>query len=170
MNTAEFEEEGGILDLNFEDVSSSGIYQGTPYIIKPSQNIVNPVFENVEILSTTHAGTTERNKADFIGTFIATSIPAGENNLFLGPNDLLYFSQTATPIKGMRAYFHVKVPGAANAIKRARIVGPNNVPTGIEFVNGEFQNLNGSVKTIENGQLIIIRDGVRYNVMGAKIQ
>ena len=27
-----------------------------------------------------------------------------------------------------------------------------------------------SVKTIENGQLVIIRDGVKYNTMGVKLQ
>jgi hypothetical protein len=30
--------------------------------------------------------------------------------------------------------------------------------------------VNGSVKTIENGQLVIIRDGKKYNVMGIKLQ
>ena len=169
LNTAEFDEEASILDLNFEDVSSSGIYQGTPYIIKPSQNIVNPVFENVEILSTTHAGTTERNKADFIGTFVATNVPAGENNLYLGPNNSLYFSpDAATPIKGFRGWFVVHdIPGGAKAIKRARIVEGEQEVQAIDFVNGENSK---AQKVLRDGQLIIIRDGVEFTVQGQRIQ
>ena len=108
----------------------------------------------------------EGDAANFIGSFIAGEVPAGDQNLFLGPNDLLYFSQTATPIKGMRAYFHVKVPGAANNVKAARIVKGTQVITEINLVGADSK----AVKTIENGQLIITIDGVRYNVMGTKIQ
>ena len=65
----------------------------------------------------------------------------------------------------MRAYFHVKGAAAA-AAKRARIVTKENTATAIDLVNGEKKAL----KRIENGQVIIIRDGIRYNVMGVKLQ
>jgi hypothetical protein len=38
--------------------------------------------------------------------------------------------------------------------------------TAIETVNSEKQTL----ETIENGQIVIIRDGQKYNVMGVKLQ
>ena len=161
MSSAELS--GDVLNLIFEDATS--IYRGTPYLIKTSSNVVNPVFTNVEIKAKVAASTSGTN-ADFIGSFIAGEVPAGEDNLFLGPNDLLYFSQTATPIKGMRAYFQVKgVANPSQAIKRARIVTKENNATAIELVNSEKQTL----KTIKNGQLIIIRDGVQYNVMGIRL-
>ena len=104
----------------------------------------------------------------FIGSFIAGEIPAGENNLFLGPNDLLYFSQTPTPIKGTRAYFQLKgIPNPQQVIKRARIVTGIQVVTEIDFVKDTRKV---TIKVIENGQLVIIRDGVRYNAMGVKLQ
>lgn len=154
---------GNELDLNFEDATS--IYRGTPYLIKTSQAVVNPVFTAVEIKAE-EGDATAGTAADFIGNFIAGEVPAGDQNLFLGPNNLLYFSQTATPIKGMRAYFHVKVPGAAQMIQHARIVKGTQVITSVDLVGAETK----AVKTIENGQLIITIDGVRYNVMGVKIQ
>ena len=154
---------GNALTLNFEDAAS--IYRGTPYLIKTTKAVVNPVFTDVEIKEKVGQATAGTD-ADFIGNFIAGEVPAGDQNLFLGPNDLLYFSQNATPIKGMRAYFHVKVPGAANNIKAARIVKGTQVITEIDLVGDE----NKAVKTIENGQLVITIDGVRYNVMGTKIQ
>ena len=157
---------GEELDLIFDDVTS-GIYRGTPYLIKTSSNVVNPTFVDVEIKEKTGQATSCTN-ADFIGSFIKGVVPAGENNLFLGPNNLLYFSQTATPIKGMRAWFQVKgVPNAMQAIKRANIVTSGQVITSVDFVKDAN---NGTLKTIENGQVIIIRDGIRYNVMGIKLQ
>ena len=41
------------------------------------------------------------------------------------------------------------------------------VLTDVELVNGEPQ-VNG--KFIENGQLVIIRDGVRYNALGVRVK
>jgi len=156
---------GNELDLNFATATS--IYRGTPYLIKTSKTVTNPVFTDLEIKINEGSATGgEGFDADFIGNFIKGEVPAGDQNLFLGPNDLLYFSQTATPIKGMRAYFHVKVPGAAQAIQHARIVLGGQTATAIDLVNSE----NKMIKTIENGQIIIIRDGQKYNVMGTKIQ
>jgi len=165
MNSAELE--GDVLNLNFDDVTS--IYRGTPYLIKTSSDVVNPVFTDVEIKEETGQATTGTN-ADFIGSFIKGEVPAGEDNLFLGPDNLLYFSQTATPIKGMRAYFRVKgVANPAQAIKRARIVTGGQIATEINLVN-ESAKIGKSAKIIENGQLVIIRDGIRYNVMGTMIK
>ena len=106
--------------------------------------------------------------ADFIGTFYKSEIPAGENNLYLQNNNLYYNESDATPIKGTRAWIRLKPQGGANNVKASRIVLGGKVATEISLVNGE--PVDGTVKTIENGQLVIIRDGVRYNVMGVKIQ
>ena len=164
MSSAELE--GDVLNLIFND-ATTGIYRGTPYLIKTSSNVENPIFADIEIKAKVATATSGTN-ADFIGTFIKSEVPAGENNLFLGPNDLLYFSQTATPIKGMRAYFQIKgVSNPAQAIKHARIVAHGQVVTSIDLVNDVNE---GTVKTIENGQLIIIKNGIRYNVMGVKLQ
>lgn len=165
---ADFDEATSALDLNFNDATSSGIYQGTPYLIKPSHDIKNPVVEDVEI-SVTAAGSSSGDYANFKGTLVATDIPAGEDNLFLGPNNLLYFSpDAATPVKGFRAWFVVKdIPNPAHVIKRARIVQGEQILTAIDLMNGDNNKVQ---KVIENGMLIIIRDGVRYNVMGVRVE
>ncbi len=155
---------GSELDLNFDAVTS--IYRGTPYLIKTSKTVANPVFAEVEIKEETGQATST-DIVDFIGSFIKGEVPAGEDNLFLGPNNLLYFSDSATPIKGMRAWFKVKVSNPQHVIQHARIVKGGQVLTDIELVNGEAQT-NG--KLIENGQLVIIRDGVRYNALGIRVK
>ena len=71
-----------------------------------------------------------------------------------------------TNMKGFRAYFRVYVGGGANNSPRrgmpSRIVFGEKTTTAID--NAEVQN--GVVKAIENGQLVIIREGVRYNAAG----
>lgn len=153
-----------VLNLNFKNASD--IYPGTPVLIKTSRDIVNPVFTGVKFTTATPASTTKTN-ANFVGTFIKDEIPADPNNLFMGANNTLYFPTVNLPILGMRAYFVVH-DALAGAIKRARIVENGQVATEIELIM-EQPNAN-SQKLIENGQLIIIRDGIRYNALGIKLQ
>lgn len=160
--------DGNTLNLNFAPVDLSQNTYGTPYLIKPTQDVVNPMFSSKTIYKSISHLTVEGTNADFIGSYVKGEVPAGENNLFVGLNNLLYFSQTATPIKGMRAWFRVKgVSNPSQAIKHARIVKQGQVITAIDLVNEQNE---GTIKTIENGQLIIIKNGVRYNAMGIMIQ
>lgn len=167
LDGANLDDTESILELNFK--TSSDIWQGTPHLIKPSKNIVNPVFENVQFKASAPSATT-KDQADFVGTFVATNIPAGEENLFLGRNDLLYFNKSAaTPVGGFRAWFVLHdIPDGPHFIKGARIVERENTTTGMENVD-QLPKAN-SQKLIENGMLIIIRDGVRYNVMGVRVE
>lgn len=164
LESADIEAGDFVLNLNF--TSTSSMHPGTPHLIKTSRDIVNPVFTGVKFTRETPASTT-KTRADFHGTFIQTELTANENLLFLGANNTLYFPTVNLPILGMRAYFVIhSVP--AGAVKRARIIENEQVATEIELIM-EQPNAN-SQKLIENGQLIIIRDGVRYNVMGVKLQ
>ncbi len=156
------------LVLNFESVNLSADTYGRPYLIKPTHDVVNPMFHSHTIYKSVSHLVKECNMVKFIGSFIAGEVPAGENNLFLGPNDKLYFSpDAATPIKGTRAYFQVNVPNAAHVIKHARIAQGEQILTAIDLMNGDNNKVH---KVIENGQLIIIRDGVHYNVMGVRVE
>ena len=168
LESAVVEEDGYVLTLSF--TSTSGMYPGTPHLIKTSRDIVNPVFTGVKFTTSTPASTTKTN-ADFIGNFEASTIPASEDNLFLGANNTLYFPTVNTQILGMRAYFRVHdAPDApAGMVKRARIVENNQVATEIEIVESQKSKVE-SQKLIINGQLIIIRDGQKYTVMGVKLQ
>lgn len=157
---------GDILNLVF--ANAPDFYQGTPYLIKPSADVVNPEFENVNLLAAEAASTSHTGwPASFKGTFVKQTIDANENNLYLGTDNKLYFSNNDVTIKGLRAYFNVNIPNPQQVIKHARIVTQGQVVTDVELVGAENQ---GILKTIENGQVIIIRDGIRYNVMGTKIQ
>lgn len=145
---------------------SYGIYQGTPVFIKPSRDIVNPVFDDVKFTKSTPESTTKAN-ADFVGTFVQTTLEPDQNILFLGADNTLYYPAESIPIKGMRGWFVVHdISGPAYSIRRMQIVERLDGTTGINTVN---ENANQATKTIMNGQLIIIRDGVMYDIMGRRM-
>ena len=161
------EQVGEEINLTFEEVPADEFAAGTPYIIKPTQDVENPIFNQHTIHNTTTNNIKYRNAANFIGTFYKDEIPAGENNLYLQNNNLFYSENNNTPIKGTRAWVQLKPQGNNNNVM-ARIILGGQTATEISLVNGEL--VNGTVKTIENGQLVIIRDGKKYNVMGIKLQ
>lgn len=154
---------GDEISLNFEQCNTEYFHAGWPYLIKPSIDVQNPVFHNLKtIQNSTYNNVQSFAAADFIGSFYKTVIPAGESNLYLQNNNLYYSETNNTPIKGTRAWIRLKQSGSL-APARARIVLLNQVVTNIQLAEPEE---NKAIKTIENGQLIIIRDGVRYNAMG----
>lgn len=156
--------EGEVLNVTLNN--SSDIYQGTPVFIKPSTDIVNPIFAGVQFKTANPAATTKTN-ANFVGTFVSTTLNANTDILYLGPDNTLYYPETDIPIKGFRAWFTIHdAPSPAPAIRRMNIVRNPGEATSINLIN-ETKN-NG--KRIENGQLIIIRDGIRYNAMGMMIK
>ena len=156
--------DGEVLNVTLKN--SGGIYQSTPVFIKPSTDIVNPIFTGVEFKSTTPAATTKTN-ANFVGTFVSTTLTANSDILYLGPDNTLYYPETDTPIKGFRAWFTIHdAPSPAPAIRRMNIVRNPGEATSINLINETKDN----GKRIENGQLIIIRDGIRYNAMGMMIK
>jgi hypothetical protein len=168
LTSSSIEEGGFVLNLNFEAVDE--MEAGVPYIIKPASNISNPKFIGVTIDNTLN--NIETSNADFIGNFVVDQIPASEDNLFLGASSTLYFPTVDMEIKGMRAYFQVKNPSGA-PIRSARIVEQGNVATEIEIAQpdaADKTDKSNVTKRIENGQLLIIREGVQYNALGVRVK
>ena len=72
-----------------------------------------------------------------------------------------FYKYTGT-LAAHKAY--LTIGGAASAPKRLRFVfNGENAATGIENTSASF---GGSEKRLENGQLVIIKNGVRYNAQG----
>ena len=163
--------EGEVLTLEF-NAPAELIHHGDPYLIKPTKDVLNPIFSRYThtISKSTEYNKKEGTDADFLGSFIKTTILASPNNLFVTNNDKLVFPATDKVMKGFRAYFQVKVPNASNVIQRARIVTEGQVATEIELVDGNIIDLSKTQKLIIDGQLIIIKDGVQYNAFGVRVK
>lgn len=151
------------VDILFEEVGS--IDAATPYLIKPGKNVNEGVFlENVTINITPNvleAGITKMIPV------LKTQAFTGENNtFFLGANKVLYKASTSGNIMAMRAYFQFSTltPEQLRNV-RARVVFNENTETNVDNITID----KAPIKVIQNGQLIIIRNGVKYNVQGQKL-
>ena len=147
----------------FESVTSMAA--ATPYLIKPEKNVNEGVFlENVTINTTPNileAGITKMIPV------LKTQAFTGENNtFFLGANKVLYKASTSGNIMAMRAYFQFSTltPEQLRNV-RARVVFNENTETSVDNITID----EAPIKVIQNGQLIIIRNGEKYNVQGQKL-
>ena len=153
----------------------NAIVAGRPYFIK--YNAALPIekmtFEDVIInnadLESNKVGYNGVTMMGTFGPFVMNAQTGFETDgyVFLGQNNQLYWPNTTNAIKPFRAYFKINISGGgAMPIKRGmpvKISEPNNMPTEIEGVMVE-ENIGR--KIIENGQLIIVRNGVYYNAEG----
>ena len=165
----------GTVDLEVSQVYA--ITARRPYLIRFSgADIVNPVFDGVTLATnafTNDLSADGSSDMKFYGTARPTMLPyMNSEYLFLGTGNMLYYSGVAShKLPAFRAYFH---PGdAIQSIRpRARIVvqeQTQETATDHEQTAG-WKPAYPERKYMENGVLIIERNGVKYNAQGVQIQ
>ena len=153
-------DEKGDLVLWFND--ALGMAAGKPYLITPSVSVDGFVVNNVDIKNAEDefALTTTGASVTMEAVLSASKNATNNGRYWLASNSYLY--NTSTALKSLRAVFNVQ---STKANVRARVAFGENVETGVE----DIFTTDTPVKAIVNGQLIIIRDGVKYNVQGQKL-
>lgn len=155
--------EDDVLSLTFNKVTT-GLEAGKPYLLQPSFDVVNPSFEGVTITATSPVDQTSDANISFHATYAPTELTGGNKNLlFLGSGNELFYPSTTANIKAFRAYFEVK-GDARKAAKRARIVKKEDAATGMDQITND--KLPMTNKILRNGEILILRDGKTYNVLG----
>ena len=151
------------IDIQFEDVTS--IEAATPYLILPKKNVdLGTLIENITINVTPNI--LEAGITKMIPVLKTENFTGQDNTFFLGANDNLYNRSADGKIKGMRAYFQFSTltPEQLRNV-RARVVFNENAETSVDnLITDE-----APVKMIQNGHLIIIRNGIKYNIQGQKL-
>ena len=150
---------GGEIELNFDDVTA--IEAGVPYLFLPAADIASCFFPAVTINA---EASRVINTTYFKMTGIYNPTVLTSEDYFMNNDNYLVQVTDENPLKPFRAYFTVVENSGANNAP-ARVVFSHNQATAIGNINA-----NAPVeKTIENGQIVIIKDGVRYNVLGTQI-
>ena len=139
---------------------------GVPYIFEKSASQIKVVY-------TGEKETTAGSANGLVGTFADnTTVPNDAYILYGGafcPNN---DPTKPNKINAYRAYLNLSAVdgGKPNQMPGRRYIGMSvqgeNGATGVE----DIFSTDAPVKVIENGQLIIIRDGVKYNVQGQVIK
>ena len=157
------------ININLEEESE--LLAGVPYLVLPKANMSELVVENVTILSDIASGQNVYSKELNVNIFFEGFYSApgrttnGTTEYYVGNNGYLYKGEVE--IRGLCGLFTITDENGAPLNVRARVVTREEVETDLD--NNQLPNTNIQ-KVLENGQLIIIRDGVKYNVQGQVIK
>lgn len=157
--------------MNF--AHSTTIEAGTPYIVKPTKDVVNPSFTGVNIEATA------AKKVGADGYFMQgiysakTDLTTDGTNLFLGDGNKFYkpAGTTTARMKGLRAFFIVpqgtnfaalraNIDGATTAIDELTTVVEQPTDNRIynlqgQFVGTSFEGLHGVY--VQNGKKVLVK-------------
>ncbi|MBQ4508936.1 MAG: hypothetical protein II970_08585, partial [Paludibacteraceae bacterium] len=163
------------LDFNVIEVTS--LSARTPYLVQVSgANIVNPVFEGVTLAAsafTNNTSGTNVGDTTFFGTVHPTDLEIGENSgfLFLGQNNALYWPNVANKIRAFRAYFYSGSSVVQSVHPRARIVVKEQTATDLsDKADESFNSDNAARKYMQDGVLVIEKNGKKYNAVGQEME
>ena len=171
------DEVGGedVLKLNFRGLTFQGadtMVAGVPYLIQPNeQDVKEPVrVSNVSTCVNAEDIKGKRvpdpyNRATFRGITSPTTIKKNPNILFLVANNRLATATVDGPMLGNRAYFELH---AQHLPKRSMISIVKSTPAGFEEIYNTYQT--EAYKMLYNGMIVIVRDGVMYDLMGTRIK
>ena len=143
--------------------AGTALAAGKPYIFKATADKIVVAYEGAKkespvagVGGLTGTFTDIAENTDLVGHYIIAQNQIWvANELNTLPANRAYINATVVPKK-----VQPEIPG------RRRVCMGENAETGFEnIVAPEGQ----AVKAIVNGQLIIIRDGVKYNVQGQKL-
>ena len=153
---------GGEVVLNFNIVNS--LVAGKPYLIAPTKDVNGFSIQNVILTNKPNNITFTVGKTTITMEAIL-SVEANaktDGRYWLAADKYLYNSENDLP--ALRALFNVSTKSGMPP--RARVALGENAATGLDNItNGE----NTIIKVIENGQLIIIRNGEKFNAQGQKL-
>ena len=155
--------------ININLKEESELSAGMPYLVLPKANMSELVVENVTIAEDDIAGQGVSNEEGtvnifFQGYYSASGQTNGTTQYYVGKNGWLY--NEVVDIRGLCGLFTITDKNGDPLKVRARVVTREDAATGFENItNGE----NTTIKVIENGQLIIIRNGEEFNAQGQKL-
>ena len=158
--------DAGAEGFNVEFKEVEELVAGQPYLVLPSKNLTNPTFEDVmikNVSATANEVTGAGIKVAFTGVINGGGETNGTTEYWVGNGGYLYNNKTAK--LGLRAFFTITDAEGNPTKVRARVVTSENETAGFENITIGAE----VVKTIENGQLIIICSGEKYNAQGVRL-
>ena len=154
---------------------ASNIEAGVPYFASyqgtPTDATSELLFRDVTITAS-EAGTKTCDNVTYHGNFSPSALSATTEvnpaSLFIGDNNTIYYPNTDVNIKAFRAYFTIDYSNDSAPVRRVRFANEQeNTATNLDTISSRTTK---TLKMIRDGQLIIIRHGVNYSVLGQKMQ
>lgn len=154
------------LELQFSEVNA--MQAGVPYLIQPENDITDllrfsPVQVNTDFNNEGLSVTPNSSSITFHGTINPKYLDVDQNYLFLVANNRLATASAGGDMLGLRGYFTVDGEVPAKAVISFR----EGVTTGA--TSTVMPTTDGVQKILQDQQILIIRDGETYNILGEHI-
>ena len=166
------------LQLDITPLAGSSLTAGTPYLIQwpnTGEVLTRMLFMDITWDDDQTASTAESADVNYVGFYGKTHISddTKHSNLFLGGNNTLYWPTDGenddAKMLGFRAYFHVTTGGSSLSPVRKGMpafLRIKSTPTDVESSQSSEISIQ---KVLEDGQIIIIRNGEKYAINGQKL-
>lgn len=149
--------------LNIQFATATSVRAGVPYLYMPGEDLSGLSFENVMIDATEPMVYPAAGQlATMTGTYTRPKLTA--TDYLLTTANTLEPADGTSWLRAFRAYFNLSSSLPAGV--PARIVTAPTITTDMK----ESCIMNRASKIISNGQLVIIRDNMKYNVQGIRLQ
>ena len=138
--------DGTTVTISFTDAAT--IEAGKPYIVMPTTNITNPVFNDVTI-NNNMQDVIISNAATFKGNYAPVPLSANDTKKLFLANNMLYYPTGSVTVKPFRAYFELTsdVPTASGApnlvIDFGETTGVGELRTENRRIENSFYDLQG---------------------------
>ncbi len=158
--------DGGSINVEFNRTYE--ITANEPYLVVTQENITAPKFYGVSLVSPESVSLSSDGQVSFVSNLWKMTIN-GPRDFYVGNRSALrYAKTTGTVINANRAFFR-KSEGAP-APRRLKVM-IDGVETTMQITEeGDIEQAEETRKYVEDGILIIERNGVRYNATGAVAQ
>jgi|GEM_PF-5226715 len=167
--------EQGYLKLNCMP-NTYRIEPNKPYIVIPNETIVNPVFNDVTLQSIGDGSYTVENTENigtgvtFRNTQYRQTLPNNDKRvIYLSSNTLCYpHPEKETYMNAFRGYFYLNVEVEdIHYIQPRRVILETTDGDRIEYAEESNEAISSEThKYIENGILVIERNGIKYDAQG----
>lgn len=166
LNTMTLAGDGG--SVTFEFLRTNTIEANHPYLIVPRKAISSVVFYGVRLETPEAINRTTDDRVSFVSSLWAQTMYGPNDFYVVSGSSLRYARTTGTAIKGNRAFFR-KIGSAASAPRRA-IVVIDGEEREVEITDDAIEEVQNVRKYMENGVLIIERNGARFNAQGQRAE
>ena len=152
--------------LKVETVECPTIEAGKPYLVVPTEDITGPILlkdvtiKDIDVAAVSNTVENNGIKVSLQGILNGGGQTDGTTEYWIGNGGYLYYDVTNK--LGLRAMFTITGMPAG---MRARVVTSENAATDVENITNSE---NTTIKVIKNGQLIIIRNGEKFNAQGVR--
>jgi hypothetical protein len=154
--------------INIQLTPVENIEAGVPYLIEPNRDIDKLEVQKVKIQNTTGTSYSLSGAGinmTFTGIINGEGTTNGSTEYYIGENSCLY--NGVVDKLGLCAFFTMTDQNGQPAGVRARVVAKDNAATGVENITSPQTT---AIKTMIDGQIVIIRNGAMYNLQGQIIK